>query len=689
MKMLHDCDFLDRVKALRLWLGFSTSRNPFFLPPKAFLRNHPGESLENYVAKDTDAVDLQFDKIGFAGVGKQPWLGPLEMTTGEERKIEGTNARKRIRKERKGDGRNLAPYTAPVINDPILVPTAMASSPTRAGRVPASTDDSVGEPIRVAVHTAGIVPNLVSRDDMRRVEAARQALEQEEARVLEEMEPAPNVGERKHRAVSGASETPGYRTASQGSLLQTGGSCRKRTSHSTASRRDKGSRGKESMWGSSLLDETGDGKTSRPANLEFYPLVLTAAGVGHQPPPEPHPGLGPVLLRSDLQGGELHRNPFVHTTESSVAGRAHSCEPAVTVAMPDTLEPTVGTCSTAPSMSSPTNAWGETRQARRTSVRFSSNHRAATAPSTISSATSDGGSLISRGQGPNHNASCPQSSTHISGGLSLCEASRVSYRKAGAELSALTAAGTTGRRQPPPREVRLRRLARDVARHSVEIRELARSEKQLRRRLSYFRGMGFAPGDTREKEDAVQCGENVATEGFGRNVVLTEFAELQEAESADCFEGGTRKRGYFSNGAREAYDVTTGGECVTSTERELVDGEHEYPILVKPTAPEAAERVKALLREKRREIESKIFDLGLKRDELRCLRMVQKQERTRKRTLEIERRRFRLNEGEVRVTFKIKQRREGHYVSLGLVNSSPGIRAWNAALFFYEGITFR
>ncbi|CAM9388781.1 unnamed protein product, partial [Ectocarpus sp. 12 AP-2014] len=54
-------------------------------------------------------------------------------------------------------------------------------------------------------------------------------------------------------------------------------------------------------------------------------------------------------------------------------------------------------------------------------------------------------------------------------------------RKAGAELRALTAAGTTGRRQPPPREIRLRRLARDVARHAAELRLLVGEENRLRK----------------------------------------------------------------------------------------------------------------------------------------------------------------------------------------------------------------
>ena len=61
-----------------------------------------------------------------------------------------------------------------------------------------------------------------------------------------------------------------------------------------------------------------------------------------------------------------------------------------------------------------------------------------------------------------------------------------------------------------------------------------------------------------------------------------------------------------------------------------------------------AKRMQVWLKAKRREIELKTFDLGVKRDELRCLQMVQRRERERQLALEMERKRAQLDDGQVR-----------------------------------------
>jgi len=194
---------------------------------------------------------------------------------------------------------------------------------------------------------------------------------------------------------------------------------------------------------------------------------------------------------------------------------------------------------------------------------------------------------------------------HSSRGLRLS-------RKAGAELRALTAAGTSGRRQPPPREMRLRRLARDVARHSAELRRLCKEESQLRKSLACCFGRFERSGD----------------------------------------EAG--RRALSREGGVDAKDWGDGGDAVAAmvAVRSIHGAAGEGGVSVGGTASPgpAPETIEAALEAKRREIELKTFDLEIRRDELRCLRIVQKQERKRKLALEMERRRVDLDEGQVRAT---------------------------------------
>ncbi|CAM9539516.1 unnamed protein product [Ectocarpus sp. 12 AP-2014] len=644
MKMLQDCDFLDRVEALRKWLGFPISGNPFFIPQdEVHTGNEPDGRSASLRTSQTDGAGLGFDKSGLADVGRQPWLGPLVLKSADEgggdfaREAHSSRRRKQ-RRLRKTDATNsLAPYAAAVVNDPTLLAVVKALSPTRRGDqngiqgFSPRTNALELSPRMTTVGVEALVPNLVSRDDARRIGVARKALIDEQKRVLEaakvsEAEAAPCVGRRRRsRAwsrVSNASSSAGWQNFSA-SVTSTPDATSKRPSTFEAQvTRRTGSTGGTSRPNpqvASGLPETGDMRS----------LVLTAAGLMNQPLPDPHPGLGPVVLKSDLPGGQLHPDPFIHTVSDARTATTDGLEREISIVVPTFSSPeTEDRCSTAPSKpdsmvaSSLTRGVAGGRQRRSVRRRSSVNHRrAVTAPASISTSCSlprrslpEQGRLNSceiqqdtpTSRGPfaegagTQEMMKPSASEYSSRALGLS-------RKAGAELRALTAAGTTGRRQPPPREIRLRRLARDVARHAAELRRLVGEENRLRKYL------------------ASRCSDGSKQDGD------SQLVQCERRVSAGCMENDDDALASMVS-ARE-----DGSGARQWTGFDAVDGE----------LPEHRQKnMQTLLEEKRREIELKTFDLGVKRDELGCLRVVQKQGRERKLALEMERRRARLADGQ-------------------------------------------
>lgn len=635
MKMLQDCNFIDRVEALRSWLGFQVSGNPFLLPQQSCVDTDPDSGL---TSQTTTSPDFAFDKIGLTDVGRQPWLGPLQfdVMAGSEDSGRNTGARSKKRRLRKtGAVSSLAPYAAAVVNDPTLLPAVKAPGPARL-----SSPDPFGlknglrldaPPGTAVVNIEGLVPNLVSREDTQRIRVARQALLEEQTRVRQAEEASQEAdegggGRQRSRApstVSGAAPPSTSVAAGKYSRAFTSSSysspTKRRTSHfgPQSTRRTGSSAGTHSLNPRAASTSRGSG--------DMRSIVLTTAGLLHRPPAEPHQGLGPVLLQSDRPGGELRPNPFLHTVSDAHSAKTEDLEPGITIRTPKTADTrNVDRCSTAPlapssSTSGPLRDSNTRKDARRPSV----NHRrASTAPAKVPGASS-ARSLSFSGQAvpsalipgqvkPTPRVSCP-------GGTTIKEEEREQpdsgysprgqrlSRKAGAELWALTAAGTAGRRQPPPRETRLRRLARDVARHSAELRRLVREEKHLRKGLACCSG------------------------GDGRSGEVEVPGELQEHElGAEAAEDSDAVAMMVSI----RYDDGAGWRVSFSDE--------------KTTSGGPAKRMGALLEGKRREIELKAFDLGLKRDELHCLRLVQKQERERQLALEMERRRAHLDVGQVR-----------------------------------------
>lgn len=617
IKMLHDCDFLDRVEAFRGWFGFRIRGNPFFLADGN--SSHTGDGLISSVA-DGPVAEICFDKSSLADVGRQPWLGPLVVSTGEDVEVGGNKARSRRKKRRKAEGTdNLPPYAAAVVNEPTLLPPATASSSTRDVLAPAGrrgfNKAVLGVPPTTAtVDMQGLVPNLVSREDAQRVEAARQALVEEEMRLsaATTVSVTAKAGETKF-ATRGLS-SPTHRKSLRAEPSPTTDLQKQRASQlATTNESNQHTAPKGSTLSASDLVARDELHTPRTTTESMRSLVQTAAGLLQQPLPEPHQGLGHVLLRADLPGGELHPQPFLHTVADASLGKPNSLK----IELAKNTQRKLGRgCSATPLTVDTESGCMDGCQADNLPRRSSACERVVTAPAIVVGSlpsrrptTSDGeraDSGIPRG---------PRVAPSSSDVLDLCHASRVASRKVGAELRALTAAGTTGRRQPPPREVRLRRLARDVARHSAELRELARAEERLRRSLTCLQDSEQGGGSLSGQVDGIEDRQNTygnAPTNVGREMVRTKTRRQDERDS--------RKVGLAS-----------------------VD------------TPGVADRVKAILEAKRREIELKTFDLGIKQDELKCLLAAQKQEKDRGRTLEMERRRACLGEGQVsRITHALR-----------------------------------
>lgn len=631
MKMLQDCNFLDRVEALRSWLGFQVSGNPFLLPQQGSVDTDPDSGL---TSERKSGPSFGFDKNGVADVGTQPWLGPLELdiVEGSEDVSTEKGTRPKKRKLRKtGAGSSLAPYAAAVVNDPTLLPAVKA--PARAGL---SNPDPFGlknGPIldaplgKAIVDIDGLVPNLVSREDTQRICVARQALLEEQVRVREAEEAShAGDGERDGRR----------RSRAQSTVSDEASSAARKHSHASASA-VSGSpiKRKTSRFGPQTTPRNGSSVGVHRLRSRISPdprgspdmrsIVLTTAGLLHHPPAEPHPGLGPVLLQSHRPGGDSHPHPFLHTVSDAHSTQAEDLQPKIMIRAPNMADTsTMGRCSTAPLAASfPLREVDTQTEPRRPSV----NHRrAATAPAKMPGASTIRSPSFSahwlelhatRQYSPTPRAPCLGAATPSEEENRDHPGSRYSLRgeglsrKAGAELRALTAAGTAGRRQPPPREVRLRRLARDVARHSAELRRLVREEEQLRKGLACCGGGDDTPRGAEIYRDLYERGQSEE---------VVEDSDVARMVAVRREHGGARTIKFS-----EVQAIHLGG-----------------PV----------KRVEAWLEDKRREIELKTFDLGLKRDELRCLRMVQKQERQRHLALEMERRRAHLNDGQVRRRYR-------------------------------------
>ncbi|CAM9094247.1 unnamed protein product [Laminaria digitata] len=623
IKMLHDCDFLDRVEPLRRWLGCRTSCNPFFVPLSSQSDTGDGSTdLEGC----RPLAETRLDNTGLADVGRQSSLGPFEVACEMENFVGGGNkgwtGNRNKRKERFSDG--ASPYAAAVVNDPTLLPPTKALPPSRGGG-PSSVENAAvkggvsgGLVVRVTVNVEGLVPNIVSREDMQRVGVARQVLIEEEMRVVAATAIAVVAEEGASRSPTRSSDSPTPRKDSQNISLSTSDS-RKRASRSRAgltlgSLQKK--HGKVPFHAASSLSARNVASTPVSPNADIRSLSLSAAGLIKEPPPEPHPGLGPVLLRSDLPGGEFYRNPFLHTvTNSSIDEQAPHTIKVSTSASDGSLETATARdrCSTAPAVPLASNDFVEPREPRDFSDRSLTDrdHRASTAPSTMmfmNSASLTPSFMVGEAshvhrQGSRSGKSRQRSDSKGRARLNAIRARRHLSRKAGAELRALTAAGTSGRRQPPPREARLRRLARDVERHSAELRSLAKEEEKLGKSLTLLKGNA-------------------------------------RGESFSSLKGGAREES-CSTERDEGVDTVR----ISADQQQQQQREGAGFTSANTTDP-PADRIEALLGEKRQEIALKSFHLGVKRDELRCLLMVQKHERHRKRDLELERLRARLQEGQ-------------------------------------------
>lgn len=633
MKMLHDCDFLDRVEALRSWLGFQVSGNPFLVPQQTCVGTDPANGLTD---RTKSATNFGFDKRGLADVGKQPWLGPLKMDIAEESEDLGAGKDTRSRKRRlrkAGPSSSLAPYAAAVVNDPTLIPAMKASAPATGVTHPdhlelKNTSRLDAPPGKAIVDIKCLVPNLVSKEDEQRICVARQALLEEQTRVQEAEEASQAADEgrddrRRPRASSIVSNVS-CRSARIDSRASASSTCASPTKQRISHFGKRSSRRHGSSVGMHSLDPPALPTLQGPGDMRS--IVLTTAGLLRHPPAEAHPGLGPVLLQSDCPGGELHRNPFLHTVSDARSAQTEDLELKIKIRTPQMADTTMDRCSTAPSATS--SSLGGTFMARCTQndprQPSASHRRAGTAPPKVPRAPSTRSPSFSGQEAPNLHApgqetptpriSCfraadqPKEEEHGHLGCGYSPRGQGLSRKAGAELRALTAAGTAGRRQPPPREARLRRLARDVARHSAELRRLVREEEQLRRALA-----------------CSGVGEDIS----GTGGIYRELRECQDGKEA-AEDSDTVARMV----ARRRDDEGAGTASFRDDDAAL----HGCP----------AKRMKALLEDKRQEIELKIFDLGIKRDELRCLRMAQKQERERQRALGMERRRAHLDYGQVR-----------------------------------------
>lgn len=665
--MLHDSDFLDRIEAVRRWFGFPLNRNPLFFPPRS--NSDTDTQIDNEIG-DT-VKSFTFDKTGLADLGQQPWLGPLEVPVGHQQD-QGNGATKTrlkqrtARKSEKGASPGiLALYAAPIVNDPSLLP--IPTSPPRAG---STTVDPVrgktAGALMPTVDTRGLVPNLVSRDDIVRVVAANRALVEEEMRVSGTGVLSRSAGEVRSVTDGGQENSPTRRKEFRPSLSEEGRTRGKRPFQPAA--RDVDIRhGKRSIlaW---LLDPDAVNKPRLTSGGKGYESSLsqTAARLLQRPRPDPHPALGPILLCSDHPGGDMHPKPFFRTVAQSTVGctSAYAARPETTAT--DGPRANVETRKPPAKTTDSDNRWAEAWQTAGAPSGSSLNlSRAVSAPSpptfAATATVTENNPVIRSTPAVLGSFYCAQ----IGGDSGRHYASRA-LQKAGAELRALTAAGTTGRRNPPPREVRLRRLARDIARHSAELRELKLAEEGLHWDLGRLENKHTAPSpresttsrtgtlvqitntggdvdladeDPEDKSiyDKKEPHETVTEGMMGTSDETNHNSTMRDRAAAEPIELSSRR-----SGQECSKELTTENDCSRGNVSLYSDA-----LVSQEATSEAKQNVRAMLKEKRREIDLKIFDFAVKREELACLHAVQRQERERKQGLELERRRARLGHGQV------------------------------------------
>lgn len=564
------------------------------------------------------------------------------------------------RKNKRGDGPgSLAPYAAAVINDPSLLPIPI--SPPMTGCIPVhpACEKTSGALMPTTfVDTRGLVPNLVSRDDIVRVVATNRALAEEEMRVLG-MDELSRKGVEARAVTDGDQESsPTHRKGYRPSLPEARRTRGKRPSHSAARDVEIRHGKRPAPIGVNEPGQTSRGRKHEPS------LIWTAARLLQEPRPDPHPALGPILLRSDRSGGDMHPKPFFHTIAQSTDG----CTSTYT-ARPETIardrpRPKLERCTITEEITDANSRWAEARKmAGNPSDSSPSLSWAESSPShkTIAAtATSTENNPLIRcnatGLGSFHGE-------QIGGDCERHRASRA-LQKAGAELRALTAAGTTGRRNPPPREVRVRRLARDVSRHSIELQKLKRAEERLYRNLGKL-GNNQTASSLREStsssrrnliqvqrnggdldqaddhaEDISMYGDKEPHETVMEGVMATIDETNHNSTMQD--QRNVRPTEVPRSGQEYHKERITEGDCHLNHGSSYSDA-----LVVQETTSEAKQNLRTILEEKKREIDIKIFDLVVKREELACLRAVQKQERERKQEMELERRRARLRHGQV------------------------------------------
>lgn len=632
MKMLHDCDFLDGVEVLRSWLGFEVLRNPFFMP----IVNLFGVSDSRSLLQREEAGDLlgklQFDKADLTDIGRQPWLGPLELKVSQVSRNGSGRRRGDNRKRQKASGTHrLGPYVVAVVNDPALVTKTVV--PIRKGHEarPCITA-SIDEAHTTTANLEGLVPNNVSREDTRRVEAARKTLNSEEWRTSVD------------RVKRKTSDYQTTRIALQASSLQESA---QDVVTLTADSTKEDSLTRLSVTqavlqagpiagyyrGTTNIRRTDSGRLFGKVNEDVLPLTRTAADLVQRLPPEPHPGLGLVVLRSDLPGGELHPRPFVYTLAPSSTNDVGACSLSLEGDIATSATHTSGRTMTArPTTTSmvahSARDGGGIDQAHQLHLPLSLNHRPVSAPHVASATPASCTPSSPEKNEVTQQKVLLQGSAEIDAQYRTSDTVREASRKVGAELRALTAAGTAGRRQPPPREVRLPRLARDVARHSAELRQLAKNEQRLRRSLAYLGRRRRKWNYALVRGQEIALGEEPLARESGWALRVDEKIETDRGEECPLSRQGSDGRGSGCRRRRDTEETRSGSNAVQPSDV-------------------AYRRVKALLSVTERDIVLKTSDLGGKRDELDCLRMVQKQERERKDALNMERRRLRLEEGQV------------------------------------------
>lgn len=665
---MHDCDFLDEIEALRQWFGFRLYRNPFLLPHACF------EGIDEWTSEEVDSVPKKIslfhrsDRSDIAEFGRKPWEGAFHVPMRDDPALMTPKTKKRtVLGRRKGSysvsTNNLAPYAVSIVNDPCLLPKATPHK-AEASTLGKGTLDNrkTGKPAGGFLDCAGLMPNQVSKEDVLRMLAASQVLADEEDRV----ERSSAMSSAMSSAASSASSSRmGAQDEAAGGIHNRPPTCQavETTRRQRSSPRKSGVEHPASICRITeprRIPWTAENATRALNDTDRTDsLTRATAALLQRPHPQPHPGLGPVLVRSNDLDCDRHSKLFLHT-----------------VSKPPSNYPS----RSAPGPPPKANMWIDPFERPRLR-----SHAAAQAPLGHTDDKLNGSQLVelprelspsartrpssAPQQPPSGSPDTKEAHRRFSHDLGRKQACRAS-RKTGIELMNLTAAGTTGRRNPPPREIRLRRLAREVARRTVALRKLERAEEMLRVRLQHLEQRASEawvnePGEQRggadlgvqvkrvkAKPDAgllyregARDQSPVAVDQLRRNAEpgVLKDKEALESDSLRKRKGfvpltdGDGGGGSDADAGSDAYDEKD-EECLI-----LPDVDEE----ARGEAVAASRHLRFLLEQKRREIESEAFDLGIKRDELALLRSAQKEEHEKDKALELERRRIRLPDGKV------------------------------------------